>query len=288
MVDQDEVRFSPASELSLAALAGAFNAAFEGYYVPMRHTEDSLAAMLRTNDIRLTDSFVARASSGELVGVGLLGVRGTRGWIGGMAIVPEYRGRSNGARLMSALIDRSRGLGLTAIQLEVLDQNVAARRLYLRLGFVEQRPLAVYTGSCDLHLVPASTLPISEVPVAEALAHFAELHAIAPPWQREDASLAHMAPGLYGLALRDGHGPRSHLLWTSSGGGYALLDFGTRPSGGYAQQDALALIAHLTARDDRATLRAINVPPGDALGDALASLSCPVVASQREMHLSLG
>ncbi len=288
MDDQDEVRFSPASERLLAALVGDFNAAFEGYYVPMRHTAASLDTMLRTNDIRLADSLIARTASGDLLGVGLLGVRGMRGWIGGMAIVPTHRGRGYGSRLMTALVERARGLGLAALQLEVLDQNDAARRLYTRLGFVETRPLVVYTGPADLHIASASTQHISEIPVAEALAHFAKLHAVAPPWQREDASLQHMAPTLSGLALRDADGPRSYLLWMPSGAGYALLDFGARPSGDDgAQADALVLLAHLTANDDHAILRAINIPPGDALGDALASLSCPIVASQREMHLSL-
>ena len=54
--------------------------------------------MVRTNDIHLADSLIAETASGDLLGVGLLGVRGTRGWIGGMAIVPEHRGHGSGAR----------------------------------------------------------------------------------------------------------------------------------------------------------------------------------------------
>ena len=76
------------------------------------------------------------------------------------------------------------------------------------------------------------------------------------------------------------------MVGERSGGGYALLDFGSRPADGNgAQSDALALLAQLTANDDQITLRAVNVPPGDALGDALTALNCPVVATQREMRL---
>src|SRR5579871_5630874 len=96
---QDEIRFSPAAEYSFSALADAFNASFEGYYVPMRHTADSIASMIQTNDIRLNDSLIARTASGDLIGVVLLAIRATRGWVGGMAIVPEQRGRGQGARL---------------------------------------------------------------------------------------------------------------------------------------------------------------------------------------------
>ncbi len=286
----DGIRLLPAAELALPELADAFNAAFEGYFVPMHHSGESLAAMVRTNDIHLADSLIARTRSGDLLGVGLLGVRGTRGWIGGMAIVPPLRGHGRGALLLTALIDRARQLGLRTLQLEVLDQNAPARRLYARLGFVETRPLVVYAGICasPTQGVSNALASATALPIAEALAHFASLHAEAPPWQREEASLQHMAPTLTGLSLRDHLGLRAYLLWMPSGGGYSLLDFGTRASGAAERTaDAAALTAALIASDHQPTIRAINVPPGDALGDALNALGCPVIATQREMHLSL-
>ena len=40
-------------------------------------------------------------------------------------------------------------------------------------------------------------------------------------------------------------------------------------------------------RDSTLKISVINVPPGDALGDALTALGCPIIATQREMLLRL-
>ena len=285
----DELEYLPARELSLAALADAFNAAFEGYLVPMRHTAESLATMVQTNDIRLGESLVARRA-GALVGLALLGVRGERGWVGGMAVAPRWRGQGAGAALLRTLIARAGEMGLAALQLEVLDENTTARRLYSHLGFVETRPLAVYAGPAARPTNPQTSdarLEVAALPVAQALAEFAPLHAAAPPWQRERDSLLHMAPTLSAIGLRDAAGLRAYLLWMPTGGGYGLLDFGARAAAAARAQDAHTLLTSLLAADPRAPLRAINVPPGDALGEALDALGCPIYATQREMLLRL-
>jgi ribosomal protein S18 acetylase RimI-like enzyme len=296
----DGMQVTAASDLSLADVAAAFNAAFEGYAVPMRHTEESFAAMVHANDIHLGDSLIARGSTGTLLGIALLGVRGMRGWIGGMAIVPDRRGQGIGTALLTALIARSRMLQLDTLHLEVLDQNAPARHLYARLGFRETRPLVVYAGAIAGRQAPAPGPAVTPVAVAEALARFEELHPTAPPWQRELPSLLHMAPTLSGLGIRGTGGLRAYLLWMPSGSGYALLDFGSRPAGDATAAgdgatdgatdgvtDAEALIAALHSQNPGAMLRAINVAPGDPLGDALAGLGCGIAATQREMVLRL-
>ena len=286
----DELECLPAGELSLAALADVFNTVFEGYLVPMRHTVESLATMVQTNDIRLGESLVARRA-GALVGLALLGVRGERGWVGGMAVAPRWRGQGAGAALLRALIARAGEMGLAALQLEVLNENTVARRLYRRLGFVETRPLAVYTGPAARPTDPQTLearLAIAALPVAQALAEFAPLHASAPPWQRERDSLLHMAPTLSAIGLRDAAGLRAYLLWMPTGGGYGLLDCGARAADPVTRaQDARTLLTSLLAADPRAPLRAINVPSDDALGEALDALGCPIYATQREMLLRL-
>src|SRR5262249_18620143 len=98
--------FSTASTAPIERLTEAFNRGFEGYLVPMHHTADSLSVMLRTNDVRLTDSLIAWAPDGESAGVALLAVRGDRGWVAGMGIAPAWRGNGHGAALLSALIAR--------------------------------------------------------------------------------------------------------------------------------------------------------------------------------------
>ena len=63
--------------------------------------------MVRRFDLDLAASRVARAG-GEPVGIALLGLRGDRGWIGGMGVVPGARREGLGRRLMAAVIEQAR------------------------------------------------------------------------------------------------------------------------------------------------------------------------------------
>jgi putative acetyltransferase len=54
----------------------------------------------------------------------------------GVGLLPEFRGCGNGAALMTSAIDRAWEKGLTRIELTVRTDNIRARRLYERLGFL--------------------------------------------------------------------------------------------------------------------------------------------------------
>lgn len=54
----------------------------------------------------------------------------------GMAILPEYRGRGIGTRLLRALMQSLKDRGISAVSLSV-DVRNPARRLYERFGFYE-------------------------------------------------------------------------------------------------------------------------------------------------------
>lgn len=56
----------------------------------------------------------------------------------GMGLLPEYRGRGIGARLISATLADALGKGLTRIELEVFASNTRARALYRKAGFAEE------------------------------------------------------------------------------------------------------------------------------------------------------
>ena len=59
------------------------------------------------------------------------------GQITNVAILPEYRGKGVGTRLMAELIRLLLARGLTALTLEVRPSNAPARALYARYGFHE-------------------------------------------------------------------------------------------------------------------------------------------------------
>ncbi len=295
----DGLTIRRAGGVPLDVLAAAFNHAFEGYFVPMWQTAESLAALIGNNDVLLDSSLVIEDASGAYVGIVLLGVRGKRGWVAGMGVAPAWRGRRVGHALMSRLIDEARALHLRTLQLEVLEQNVPARRLYSSLGFQEIRPLIVYTGpltppESEAAIAAGATgeasPAIAPLEVREALADFDALHPAQAPWQREPDVLQRMAPQLDGVCLRDGDAVRTYLLTIPlpSANAISVMDCGSRVSTPDARTaDVMALLLHLIRAQPDTLVRAINVPPGDPLDAALVRLRCPVVAMQREMVLAL-
>jgi hypothetical protein len=198
-----------------------------------------------------------------------------------------------GDRLMRLLIAEARHIGLRHIQLEVLDENAPAIHLYTRLGFRTLRPLTVYMGplrwpSGTPYTSARDESGATPLPVAEALADFVAFHQVAPPWQRDLPSLRQSAHHLAGICLRAVEAPRAYMLYATSIQGPSVFDFGSRaPTLRERADDALRLLAAVTHAAPGATVRVINVPPGDAIGDALDTLRCPAINRQREMTLTL-
>ncbi|HZC06759.1 MAG TPA: GNAT family N-acetyltransferase [Ktedonobacterales bacterium] len=285
------IAFSAASTLSLEQVTHAFNLAFTGYYLPMTQTTHGLSQMMRENDVRLDDSAVIFVN-GDLAGVGLVGVRGARGWIAGMGVAPAWRGQGIGARLLERLLSHMRAIGLREAQLEALDINTPALTLYERMGFRDVRSLLVYHGPLRLDTAHAHAdgdhTRMRAVTARHALAHFAIYHAVAPAWQRERASLERVRGPLEGQGLWEDGRLRAYVLFSRQSGGCALLDAGSSAPEPEARRGDIERLLRAAANPAPATIfRAINTPPGDALGDALDLLGCPVTVTQREMTLDL-
>ena len=103
--------------------------------------------MIEVDDIQLQSSLVVRDASGEDAGLGLLAVRDSRGWVGGMAVAPTWRRQGLGAWLIAEVLAQASALGLETVELEVLEENTAAYHLYQRAGFQVVRLLSVFEGS---------------------------------------------------------------------------------------------------------------------------------------------
>jgi ribosomal protein S18 acetylase RimI-like enzyme len=61
-----------------------------------------------------------------------------RMFISNVSVLPEWRGHGLAAGLITRCGDAARELGLRSMVLEVAEENVAARRLYAKLGFVNE------------------------------------------------------------------------------------------------------------------------------------------------------
>ena len=91
---------------------------------------------------------------GAPVGVALLGRRERRGWIGSMGVLPAWRRRGIGRRLLQQVQANARRAGLHAIDLEVLTRNTAALALYEAAGFQIQRELLVWERRAEQGALP--------------------------------------------------------------------------------------------------------------------------------------
>ncbi len=233
----------PSDRFSDAELATLFTRGYEGYYVPVDVDESVLRFMIDSWDLDLTRSRVAPD-----VGLCNLGVRGDRGWIGGIAVVPAHRRQGVGRALLEAVLE----VAPPVVTLEVLEQNEPAIRLYENLGFERTRVLEVWS--------------VEETPRVEARSvDPAPLGGEGLPWQREDGSLP---PGGYERLELDGG---------------AVLVRGTNILQLEApdENSAVALLSRGTA------VTFVNVPEGDVASGALRRLGGELTLRQFEMRLVL-
>jgi len=267
----------------------AFNIGFTGYYLPMTQTPEGLAGMIQENDVRLSASLVLLVD-GALAGIGLVAVRGDRGWIGGMGVGPQWRGQGLGRQLLARLLDTLRDAGARTVQLEALTVNSPALALYADRGFRDTRELRVHQGplrvnvGADALAQSGDRVRLGPVTPHQALSEFSRFHQVAPAWQRDAQSLSHMPRLLSGLGLWEDSRLLAYVLYTRQPGGFVIFDAGSCDAVPDMRRAYIAaLLVHLVSGQEDLVARAINTPPGDALGDALDWLGCPVVARQYEM-----
>jgi len=78
--------------------------------------------------------FVAE-TVGKVVGSVMAGYDGHRGWIYSLAVLPDYRRRGLGSRLMRHAEARLKRLGCAKINLQITQENEAVAAFYLKLGY---------------------------------------------------------------------------------------------------------------------------------------------------------
>lgn len=79
--------------------------------------------------------FVARAAAGDIVGFCLVW---SSAFVKDLVVEPAWHRRGIGTALLATAIDEMRRRGHTSLRLKVDARNLAAKRLYARVGFVEE------------------------------------------------------------------------------------------------------------------------------------------------------
>lgn len=161
----------PCSRYTSSALAHLYNRTRIDYIVPMPMNARRLNEYVRDYDVNLDASVVVENSEGESLGIGMLGLRGERAWITRLGVAPERRGNKLGQLLMQSLLIQAQHRGARQVQLEVIQGNLPAYRLFCKLGFEDVRELLVLNRpphKPDLALtsnVRVATLSAAEIAV---------------------------------------------------------------------------------------------------------------------------
>ena len=128
-------------EIRLAMLHESPGAFGSRYSDAVTFEEDTWRGRLTTCDHHLAEV------AGRAVGAAGLSVEDGVGDLIGMWVRPQARGRSVGALLVQAVLDRAAVLGCDRVRLDVVDGNGPARRLYERMGFVATGVVTAYENA---------------------------------------------------------------------------------------------------------------------------------------------
>lgn len=280
----------PVSSVDFKTYVDAFNEAYSDYFVPMHLSPAVMEALIYRENINLDRSVVAVNDNGEILGMGMLGVRDNRGWIGGMGVVPEYRRKGIGQSLMHSLIENAHALQLHYVDLEVITQNTPAYTMYEKLGFIKRRVLAIVERGAAPVDVPDNQYQLdnsdSHYTGDGVLELFDTWHDVANPWQRQREAIEVMLPDSDIRFLTDGSKRAiAFAIGRFSKERIQIIDAAISPAVEDRLQAAKTIFAGLLAENPKATSGMVNVGEDDMILQALQSLGFKQSLRQYEMRL---
>ncbi|WP_374511517.1 GNAT family N-acetyltransferase [Niveibacterium sp.] len=258
----------PASALAFDALLAIWNEAYRGYFVPFQFDEAMLRRHIALGSVDLDRSCVWYDGDTPMA-VALAGVRGTRAWLGGWGIAPDWRGKRHSLPLVRDFMQVQVAAGALEIQLEALEHNWALRT-YAQAGFVDTRRLLVLEGALTCTPVAGHTLSFDA-----ALQALAALPRASACWQR-DLQALRAQPDLMPVGVGPDEAPTGVALPRVDGDWLRIIDLACTP------QATSALLAALAACAGGRQLRLVNEPEG-RLAEALCTAGLVVANAQREM-----
>lgn len=274
-----ELRESDLTGLDAAELAAAFTTVYTDYVVPFVLSEAAARQHVTAYEIVPERSILWRDVTGAVVGLAALGVRGERGWIGGFGLASDWRGHRLSGPLLARLLEQAREANLRRVQLEVITSNGRAIRTYERAGFRRTRDL-LFLVSGEEAASAGDRAALHEVEPRTLLAA-PPFPSVAPCWQREAASLAHL-PDLRGLVLGPPAAPRAYAVVSLAATAAAIGAIA-----GESEEAVTALVAALAARLPGRVLRLANEPEESPIPAALRHLGWRELLRQHEMACDL-
>lgn len=272
-------RFTTALDYTLTQLNEMHNLSFSGYFFPSDMTPESTASFYRIYDVAPQHCIVMHAEDGAFVGLAKLALRGSRAWCAGFGIAPAFRGKGLGKLLAAPMIEEARKAGAATLQLEVLQQNIPAFRLYSSVGFVVTRQLVglqIATAS-----LPPATSALSPIPVTldDLLPSIIALRQ--PDWEHELSSI--LATIHQSMALGSLHNTRTGLVYQRAGEYTRILS--STPSLETTPEEMAALL--LAAANGAQTIQVYNEPEDSVSFKLYRALGFQEFFRQYEMVLDL-
>jgi GNAT superfamily N-acetyltransferase len=189
------VQLQPAFTRSLGELATLFNTAFDQYIGgQVSFTEASLASFIAHENVDLSLSQIVTRDD-QPIGFGLIARQGWSSRLVAMGIVP--RGEGVGKWALSRLIEQAAQRGDHWLELEVIEQNTPAVRLYEGAGFQRLRRLV----GCEASAPPGEVAALERIDVAEIGRLVIISGAPDLPWQVAGASISRYASPNVGLHM---------------------------------------------------------------------------------------
>ncbi len=280
-----EWTFKPVSSVNFELFTAAFNRAYSDYFMPIVMTVRAFRALIERDDLDLSAS-VAALENNAIVGTGLLGIRDTMGWIGGMGVVPERRRRGIGRQMMEFLLGRAHDRGLSQVFLEVIEANKGAHALYQRIGFQEIRQLLVLDRNPKTVPAPIPDYRLEDQKGVSLLAHFAEFHDVPNCWQRGYDSLAGLGSKIEGYALLKGDHLVGYALGWADKHEIRLVDIASSPDSD-RHAVSMAILSSLHRRYPNAYSNSYNIAEDDPALPAYLELGYTIDLRQIEMRIDL-
>ncbi len=265
------------SELGMAALTHAWNLGYTGYFLPIHFTEEEFSHWVKAGSFDLSRSLILMDGD-QPAGFSFLGVRGTRGWVGGFGITPDYRGMGLARQLFSDHVRLMADEGLQSVQLEVLVENWA-QKVYAGAGFQVTRRLSILQGRLPS---PAEQVELRTAEPEQMLLYSGLLHGEHPPiWQREPQSMrVSMPESTQALCTGPDLAPTGYLLYQAGEDRVRILD------GAGGEAEMRQLVQGLAHRCPGLPVSVVNEPEGSPLHRVLTSLGCSEPRAQWEMRWS--
>lgn len=183
------MRLQSLSSVSLTELTQAFNKAFSDYFVPLQLSEEAMAVKLRSESIDLRYS-IGAFEDNQLKGFILHGIDTWSGrravYNAGTGVVPACRGKGLTRQLYATIVPQLKAEGMVEHQLEVIEQNAPAIRVYEKVGFTRTRTLSCFKGKVEGAPDPALSFEEVTTPDFEAYRVYWNY---TPTWQNDSPAV---------------------------------------------------------------------------------------------------